>query len=318
VSAPSNVRSIFGKGKSAEPSIGRKENARWQAGAMEKRAVMNSIVPPINTSCEPTIKVVTVTPDLARQWLGRNTGNRPLSSGVVNRYTNEMTNGRWRMTGDAIRFSNTGKLIDGQHRLTAVVRSGVSITSVVIFELEDSIFGLIDDGKPRGRSDVLYIEFGLPVETTKLLSSSALLVHNYENEIYSFKGKISNNEIVEFVRQRPGLIHAAQYVYDNTPRESPVARSIAVAFFHFASELDRGRAERFIERFMVGAVDGVDDNLLHLRNAAFSARSSRRPFGTREMLGRLVKIWNSERRGKPIRYFNNTSLRQDEAFPRFI
>lgn len=267
---------------------------------------------------EPTMKVVTVTPDLARQWLERNMGNRPVALAVVTRYAEEMKAGRWKLTGDAIRFSNSGKLIDGQHRLHAIVKAGVAITCVVMTELDDSIFNVIDIGKSRVKSDVLYIEYGLPVETVKLVASSAQLAFFYDHEMYSFKGRISNEELLSYVRQHHGLIHAAQYLREHSPHEAPVPKSIFAAFYYFASALDESRAARFVERFMVGAVDDATDNLLHLRNLCFTQRAMRRPVGVREVFGRLIKIWNSERRNKPIRHFGNTSLRQDEVFPRFI
>ena len=264
------------------------------------------------------MKMMDVTPSIARQWLARNMGNRPITASVVNRYARHMDGGKWKMAGDPIRFSKTGKLIDGQHRLTAIVKTGLTVPMVVLTGLEDAIFNVIDTGRARSKSDVLFIEHGLPVETSKLLSSSAALAYCYRNELYSFKPSITNEELSAFIRENSGLIAATQHVRENVPHESPAPKAIAVAFWFFASQLDQALADRFLERFMVGAVEGANDNLLHLRNACLNARANRRPLSTADLLGRLIKIWNAERRGKPIAYFNNTALRKDESFPRFI
>lgn len=146
------------------------------------------------------MKVVEVTPEMARQWLYRNLGNRPLTNAVVNRYARDMADGRWKMAGDPIRFSKTGKLIDGQHRLSAILKTGLTILCVVVTDLDDSIFNVIDTGRVRSKSDVIYIEHGLPVETSKLLSSSAMLAYCYSNELYSFKPSVTNDELAEYVR----------------------------------------------------------------------------------------------------------------------
>lgn len=279
---------------------------------------MTTIVAPLDMFGQPQIRVVDVTAEMARSLLERNIGNRPITSALVNRYARDMVNGRWKMAGDPIRLSKTGKVLDGQHRLTAILKTGVTVPCVVMTDLDDSIFNVIDTGRTRSKSDVIFIEHGLPVETSKLASSAAMLIYAYSNHLYSFKAKITNDELEDFVRSNPGIVQAALYVKDHVPHESPAPKAIAVAFYYFAVALDPYKAEQFIARFMVGAVEGAEDNLLHLRNACFGARANRRPIQTSELLGRLVKIWNAERRGKPIRYFGNTSLRQDEAFPRFI
>jgi len=267
---------------------------------------------------QPKMRVMQVTPDIARAWLQRNTGNRPFRRANANKVLNDIKRGGWKMTGDAIRFSKSGKLIDGQHRLTAVVESGITVETLVISGLDDEIFDVIDTGAKRGKSDVVAIEFDLGADMSRLVSSAAGMALHYERGFYSFRDGFENHEVLSYLRSNPALIFAAQHVRERVPHESPAPKSIAAMFWFFASRLDPLRADRFLERFMVGAVDGADDNLLHMRNALFSARAARRPIQTREIIGRLIKIWNSERKGKPIKYFNNTGLRADEAFPKFI
>lgn len=264
------------------------------------------------------MKMIDVTPAIARQWLDRNIGNRPITTSVVNRYARDIAGGKWKMAGDPIRFSKTGKLIDGQHRLTAILKTGTAVQMVVMTGLGDEIFNVIDTGRARSKSDVIFIEHGLPAETSKLLSSSAALAYCYRHELYSFKPSVTNEELAAYVRDNSGLINATQHVRERVPRECPAPKAIAVAFYFFASQFDPVLADRFLDRFMVGAVDGANDNLLHMRNLCFNSRANRRPFGAAEVMGRLIKIWNSERRGKPIAYFNNTAVRKDESFPRFI
>lgn len=266
----------------------------------------------------PSISVLDVTPELAREWLGRNMGNRPMRPGNLKKLTTALKTGKWRMTGDPIRFSITGKLIDGQHRLNAIVETGITAQCVVMSGLDDSIFDVIDSGATRSKSDVLFSEYGLPVETTKLLSSAAIIALQYEGGMHGFRANVPTTTLVDFVRERPGLLSSAVTIKGSVPHDSPAPKSIATAFHYYAFPLDAAACERFIERFMVGAVNGAADNLLHLRNQCYSGRASQRPLPTREIFGRLIKIWNSERRGKPIKHAGNTALRQDEAFPQFI
>lgn len=264
------------------------------------------------------MQVVTVTPEMARQWLGRNAGNRPLKPSQVSRLTAAIREGKWKLTGDAIRFSRTGKMIDGQHRLQAIVAAELPVQCVVMQGLNDDIFDVIDSGSPRSRADAVFVKHQLPVAKSRLLSSTATLAYQYANGNTSFRASPPSGDVLQFIDANPSILDAVSYVYDTAPRDGPAAKSVAAAFFFFASQKDRALAEDFILRFMVGAVHGAQDNLLYLRNLCFSARSSRRPLLANEIFGRLIVVWNSERRGKPIKHQTNIRVRADESFPRFI
>lgn len=70
--------------------------------------------------------VVLVTPELASKWLEKNINNRSLRKQVVESYANDMKNGNWSLIGDSITFDEDDCLTNGQHRLTAVIKSGTS------------------------------------------------------------------------------------------------------------------------------------------------------------------------------------------------
>lgn len=71
---------------------------------------------------------VPVTPERARRWLARNAhDNRPLYPPAVDRYTAEIRSGQWtRWAHRPIEFRGRW-LVNGQHRLTAIVASGMTI-----------------------------------------------------------------------------------------------------------------------------------------------------------------------------------------------
>ncbi|MGS0546553.1 hypothetical protein ACU8WE_28970 [Pseudomonas parakoreensis] len=264
----------------------------------------------------PAITIEQVTPEVARAWLERNTGNRSASMAHVAKLEKTIRDGGWKMTGDPIRFSKGGSLLDGQHRLHAILQSGIAVTCVVMRGFDESIFDVLDSGKGRQKSDVLFVQLGLPVETCKMLATATTWVIDYEKEQFGFPGKAEKTEVLEFVKRNPLLIAAAEYAH-SLPRQSPVPRSIAAMFYFYASQHSQAKAERFLERFMVGAVDGVSDNLLYLRNRCFSASVDRRPIHRSQVLAALIRTWNAEVRGKPIKHATNV-LRTDDTFPTFI
>lgn len=267
----------------------------------------------------PKINIVTVlvTPDLAREWLTRNQNNRPLKHKHVERLCNSILSGKWKMTGDPIRFSNTGKLIDGQHRLNAIEKSGVSVMCVVMKDLDEDIFDVIDSGRTRQKSDIISIEFPyLSFEVAKILGTSATIAYEYQNELFSFQVRVEKSELLEFIKSNQKIIDCAEYA-QSLSRPTPCSRAIAGAFLFFTKDENHDKALRFIRGFMSGENLPSGNVLLTLRDSCFNARINRRPIQIKEIFGRLIKCWNAEVRGKPLTAINSTYFK-DEKFPRFI
>jgi hypothetical protein len=107
--------------------------------------------------------VAEITPELAREILEKcNRDNRPLKKDHIKRLTSSLKNNEWMLNGEAIAFSKSGRLLDGQHRLTACVSSGKPFKTLVIKGIEeDDAFGTIDIGKPRTVTDLMNLQ-GLP------------------------------------------------------------------------------------------------------------------------------------------------------------
>ncbi len=68
-----------------------------------------------------------ITPEEALEILEKhNPRNRSISESTVQAYAMDMRNKRWTLTHQGIAFDTNGNLLDGQHRLWAVVFSGVA------------------------------------------------------------------------------------------------------------------------------------------------------------------------------------------------
>lgn len=113
-------------------------------------------------------KLTEITPELARKMLERiSTVQRPENWNLVCRYAQTMKRGDWRITHQGILLTDDGELLDGQHRLKAVVQSGCSITTPVsrvsnasASELK-SLFDATDFGKPRSLGFTLQSVHGI-------------------------------------------------------------------------------------------------------------------------------------------------------------
>lgn len=109
-----------------------------------------------------------VDPATARRWLENNFRNRPISDDVVAAYARDMTNGVWVPTHQGVAFNDRDELIDGQHRLHAIIRSGRTVRMMVTFGLASVIEGhemttmdAVDRGRTRSVADQLKIQHGM-------------------------------------------------------------------------------------------------------------------------------------------------------------
>lgn len=90
-----------------------------------------------------------ITPALASEWMQKNVRNRPVAMSRVASYASQIKLGRWKLTGETIKFASNGELIDGQHRLMAVVAANMSIETYVAEGLTPDVFDCLDRGNTR-------------------------------------------------------------------------------------------------------------------------------------------------------------------------
>jgi hypothetical protein len=103
---------------------------------------------------EPVLVRLTITPEMAAEFLKHNVTNRPLRPGQVDKYAFDMQSGEWALTHQSIAFNSRHELIDGQHRLNAIVKVGRPIPMHVTFNVEAGYGDPIDRGLSRSLSDV--------------------------------------------------------------------------------------------------------------------------------------------------------------------
>lgn len=151
-------------------------------------------------------KVQTVTPGKAAEWLDANTTNRPLSKPVVRGFAEAMKRGEWVVTHQGIAFDTGGALIDGQHRLAAIVEAGLPVELTVFTDVADGSFDVLDTGKRRNAADVLAIE---GEKSATMLAAMVRTVWLFENRPdLNWSGgaaAVTNHQIVETLQAHPRL-----------------------------------------------------------------------------------------------------------------
>ena len=92
----------------------------------------------MNKTATPKIivKLVTVTPDMAFEMLEKNTRNRKVDEKRVRQYAKDMKSSRWALNGSTIVIAEDGTLLDGQHRLWAVIEANVPVQLLIVYNAD--------------------------------------------------------------------------------------------------------------------------------------------------------------------------------------
>jgi hypothetical protein len=212
-------------------------------------------------------EVVTVTPRMAEEMLNRNSANRSLRPGVVERYAADMSNGTWGHCVAPLAFYDNEDVADGQHRLFAIVESGKPQRFMVIRGLPRKDGLNIDTGVPRTLVDNARIS-GLDPDLSNSLLATVKAIESGER---SGKGRsLSNATILDLIAKHRT---AADWAIRHGPRgrflrNSITLAAVARAWYH---ETDEARLIRWCEVVSSGFADGeVESAAIAIRNYILS------------------------------------------------
>lgn len=247
---------------------------------------------------DPSIKVVSVTPAMAQEWLTHNEVNRNIRTHDVEKYARAMIRGQWALTGEAIKFSSDGKLLDGQHRLTAIMRAKQPVQLVVIHGIDESAQLEMDSGARRTASDAL----GFLGETsTALLAAAARLAFLVDNDLISADRKkqgVSHGEIAEYINANPDIRDAVQATL-GLRKFIDMPPSVICVAYYYLRRIHQTRAEEFFHSLSTranlpdrSAILALDSRLRTMRNNG--TRASQRDY-----LTLVFKAWNYWRKDRP-------------------
>jgi hypothetical protein len=139
-----------------------------------------------------------ITPHIAETLLAKNSNNRTISHFHIDAMARDMKHGRWELTGEAIKISPSGHLLDGQHRLMACVKAGRSFQTLVIYDLPSYEMG--DAGSKRTYGNVLQMS---GVKNGNATGAAAQKLISLAHEVYNKRS--SRSEVVDLVRRQPDI-----------------------------------------------------------------------------------------------------------------
>lgn len=214
-----------------------------------------------------TIDTVRIDPTVAEHFLLSNTHNRPLNRGKVNQHKDTMARGRWTQTGDPIRVSKTGVLLDGQTKLTAIFEAGQTYDYLVVWGLDDEAQDYMDTGSKRSLSHALSLK---GENNPNALGGAARIIWQIDNDgtPSSWTAEPTYAEYHEYIVANPEIRSSVQVGTQVAKSLKVPASPIAAAHYYCAQQDHNAADDFFTDLGDVGALLTQDSPVLQLRSTA--------------------------------------------------
>jgi hypothetical protein len=262
------------------------------------------------------IKKELITPEMAKKLLEMNDNNRRIRPLRYLRYANDIKEGRWFTdTAEMIKISKTGRLIDGQNRMMAVVIANTPVYFHIAYGLEDSVFPVLDTGASRNATDVFKIA-GVKNDSQmpSIINTFNILKTSYQRSQQVNKA-LTNAQLLDQYELNPEFW---QYVlrktaswYDGFSKILPMSTigGMFATFYHINKE----DAVDFMDQLCKGInVKNPSIELLRKRLIQEKVSNKKTTATFRNVL--IVKVWNYYRNNQFVKTLKFDS--EKESFPR--
>lgn len=236
-------------------------------------------------------KIEAVSPAKARALLESQQRNRNIRENVVREYAEAMKSGRWRLNGETIKISNTGRLLDGQHRLSAIILADREVVLSITTGLDEDTFDTIDIGLKRTAGDVLRMEGCL--NATAVAGAMRLYDSIVQNKTDGLVILTPDEARARWVVDPMFETAIKSVLCCNKVLQPSVAGALWIMF----SRKDREAADKFFEDLGSGANLAERDPCLVLRERLLRNRVSKLKLPRTEIVALTIRAWNHRREG---------------------
>lgn len=243
-----------------------------------------------------TASIENITPAMAEAYLATMVHNRSPKDATIAMYCNDMLNGKWLLSPQGIAFNQDKQLFDGQHRLKAIIRGGLTIPMLVLrgFPAKQetgNTMDVLDAGIGRSIADRLKLmgtHHGNPNLTSGAARQIAATIYGERRA----NRKLSIAAVLEIHRLWKAEFNAVCKVMDNS-RFRHCRNAFTVAAFTIAAKADIQKLDLDLGRYATGAGLEADSPLLELRELLLAGSGDVKPREkTRLALSALYCAWH--------------------------
>jgi hypothetical protein len=250
------------------------------------------------------ISIERVTPKMAFEYLQKNTMNRPINKSHLRSVCRQMRDGLWKSNGDSIRFSVTGELLDGQHRLLAICETGLPQDMIVVRGLPLDSFATIDSGSKRTAGDVVALAGYKNANTISAVARSIMLMQRIGHPFYVMdKSKVpTSSETLDFIDENPLVIEAATFSRSQPFLKQYIPASVSGFLYYKAcSAGQKQHVISFLEGVAIVTASSIETPAYLFRERLLQNKSSREKMRKADLAAMMIKAYRYFRDGKSIK-----------------
>lgn len=257
---------------------------------------------------------ILLTPEMATQLLEHNQLNRPLRDRHVMRIAGQIKGGKWRFNGDTIKIAKGGDILDGQHRLWAVIESKTAVDTLIVKDIDREAFATIDTIRShRNASDTLALN---GATRHRPISAAAIqwLIRWQRGILPEYRApqnRIENSDVEAFYQENKGVERAVERAMTVRRIGNP---SIIAFLYYITANRDLELAERMIAVFNNPSVS-VSDPFFVYRSYFTTGHHQHKDSLMSIALG--IKALNASKQGLKVKALNWRSQGKNaEEFPK--
>ncbi|GAA2484842.1 MULTISPECIES: hypothetical protein [Actinomycetes] len=266
----------------------------------------------------PIPRLIQVTPELAEILLSRAVVNRRLDWGQVDFLADSIIRDEWQLTHQGIALDgplDTGRLLDGQHRLNAIIKAGISVWIYVFEGLPETAFPVLDTGKRRSGVDTLSStgEKYLPLLHSTI--RHVLLFKNMPDSSWSGnRARIANGRILAAYNEDSDMYREAVAMGRALSKHVFASQTgAAVGYFVTTEAAPAVKVDSWIDGLTSGAnLEIGDPRLALIKVPHMKRRGRKRRYTMREQVAIYIKAWNAWVQEEKI---ENLRLKKTEEMP---
>lgn len=262
---------------------------------------------------EPRHAIMRIGPREAEKLLQGNTHNRNLRERNVEAWAHNMRKGKWVQNGETLKFAYDGTVLDGQHRLKAIIKADLTLPFLVVYGLPLFAQDTVDGGPKRTFTDVLKIK-GYANYAALATTTRAAFVWNAGERNLSSPGIVPTTpELLDLLLAEQDLLEDSATVAMRVRAHRPLQPMVGGLSYYLFSKLDQVDTEYFFARYQDGA-NLAKNHPINVLIRTVDQRTLTRHMTTppTTYLAFVVKAWNAYREGRTL---NHLSFRSGGAKP---
>lgn len=239
-----------------------------------------------------------VGPTEADEMLKRNDRNRRTKWRQIDKYARDMADGKWVLNGETIVVADSGRLLNGQHRLLAIIKAEATIQVIVVRGVPEAAFATMDQGSKRTVGDVLTIR---GEENANTLGATAVNIWRWEqfpDDRLKSSAVPTQAEIADLIETHSFLREAVKFTARH--RVTGLSGTRAATLFFLFAQVDTADAGDFFLSLETGANISERSPILKLRELLINNYTGKRKLDQGELFAVAIKAWNLYRRNREV------------------